>query len=106
MCEACEGVIRHFIKDEEQLNKTIFRIAKSSGIIHDDEYTYTDTGIFVYGYKNAVEEYVKYLYSNLDDIFGEYTGRAEDYDDAEAFLDSRRYMTARLIHDKLSIGII
>lgn len=104
MCEACEGVIRHFIKNEEQLNKTIFRITEQSNIYDDD--TYTDTGIFVYGYKNALHEYVRYLYSNLTDIFGEYTGRAEDYDNVEAFLESRKYTTARLIHDKLSIRII
>lgn len=104
MCEACEGVIRHFIKNEEQLNKTIFRITEQSNIYDDD--TYTDTGIFVYGYKNALHEYVRYLYSNLTDIFGEYTGRAEDYDNIEAFLESRKYTTARLIHDKLSIRII
>ena len=54
MYEACEGVIRHFIKDEEQLNKTIFRITEQSEIYDDD--TYTDTGIFVYGYKNALQE--------------------------------------------------
>lgn len=104
MCEACEGVIRHFIKNEEQLNKTIFRITKQSSIYDND--SYTDTGIFIYGYKNAIDEYVRYLYSNLDDIFGEYTGRAEDYSSTEAFLESRKYTTARLIHDKLSIGII
>lgn len=104
MCEACEGVIRHFIKNEEQLNKTIFRITEQSNIYDDD--TYTDTGIFVYGYKNVIDEYVRYLYSNLTDIFGEYTGRVEDYDDVEAFLESRKYTTARLIHDKLSIRII
>lgn len=104
MCEACEGVIRHFIKDEEQLNKTIFRITEQSNIYDDD--SYTDTGIFIYGYKNALDEYVRYLYSNLADIFREYTGRAEDYDNIEAFLESRKYTTARLIHDKVSIRII
>lgn len=104
MYEACEGVIRHFIKDEEQLNKTIFRITEQSSIYDDD--TYSDTGIFVYGYKNALHEYMRYLYSSLTDIFGEYEGRAEDYDDMEAFLESRKYTTARLINDKVSIRII
>lgn len=49
---------------------------------------------------------MRYLYSSLTDIFGEYEGRAEDYGDIEAFLESRKYTTARLINDKVSIRII
>lgn len=61
MYKICEDKIKGLVKNEEDLNKTVFRITESTDIFDSD--SYTDTAMMIYGYKNALHEYVKYLYS-------------------------------------------
>lgn len=59
MCKICEDKIKGLVKNEEDLNKTVFRITKSHNAFDDD--SYTDTAVLTYGYKSAIGEYINYL---------------------------------------------
>lgn len=104
MYKICEDKIKGLVKNEEDLNKTVFRITESTDIFDSD--SYTDTAMMIYGYKNALHEYVKYLYSQLTEIFGEFTGLLEDYSNTEEFLNSRNITVGRLFNEKVSINIM
>lgn len=104
MCKICEDKIKGLVKNEEDLNKTVFRITKSHNAFDDD--SYTDTAVLTYGYKSAIGEYINYLDSQLTEIFGEFTGLLEDYSNTEEFLNSRNITVGRLFNEKVSISIM